>query len=176
MHRSHVSLVSAPSQPPPNAPTSTRTPTPQREACTPALPPNAVDSATVGFADAFRLFVRDAVHQELTGLKEELLQAFRNSRTPSPDGPQRDSARLLSVAEVAERVGSSPATIREWIKEGYFPAVSLGPAGRRYGIRWGDVEASLAHRKKREIPMDADAEASHILAAARARATRRRGT
>jgi hypothetical protein len=79
MHRSHVSLVSAPSQPPPNAPTSTRTPTPQREACTPALPPNAVDSATVGFADAFRLFVRDAVHQELTGLKEELLQAARNA-------------------------------------------------------------------------------------------------
>jgi excisionase family DNA binding protein len=115
------------------------------------------------------------LHQELTGLKEELLHAIRASRLHSSPTPQTDTTRLLSVLEVAERVGSTPATIREWIKSGYLPAVALGPAGRKYGLRWGDVEASLAQRKNREISVDADAEASQILASARARATRRRG-
>jgi excisionase family DNA binding protein len=126
-------------------------------------------------ADALRLFVRDALHQELASLKDELLYAIRAPR-PHPDAsPQTDMPRLLSVLEVADRVGCTPATVREWIKDGYLHAVALGPAGRRYGIRWADVEASLVQGKKREIPVDADAEASQILAAARVRATRRRG-
>jgi excisionase family DNA binding protein len=115
------------------------------------------------------------MHLELASLKDELLHAIRASRLDSQASPQNDAARFLSVAEVADRVGSTPATIREWIKEGYLQAVPLGPAGRKYGLRWEDVEASLAQRKRREIPVDADAEASQILAASRARSARRRG-
>jgi excisionase family DNA binding protein len=136
---------------------------------------STMDVAAKGLADAFRLFVREAVRDELAGLKAELLAAFRRAQTDTGARSDADATRLLSVAEVASRVGATPATVREWIKDGYLPAVALGPAGRKYAIRWVDVEASLVRRDKAPIGMDLDAEASQIVGAARARAACRKG-
>jgi excisionase family DNA binding protein len=137
--------------------------------------PETTDSAACTLVDALRAFMRETVRGELAGFKEDLLLAIR--RAPGAGAVEHASAgaRLLSVAEVAERLGSTPATVREWIKDGYLPAVALGPAGRRYAIRWVDVEASLTMRKSQTNSMDMDAEASQIVGAARSRAARRKG-
>jgi hypothetical protein len=155
--------------------TSTRATTPNGEVCTATSLPNAVDSAAKGLADALRVFVRDALHQELTGLKDELLHAIRASRLHSGPTPQRTRRASFPLWRSPSASGAPPQPSANGSRTGYLPAVALGPAGRKYGLRWCDVEASLARRKKREIAVDADAEASQILASARARATRRRG-
>ena len=96
------------------------------------FPPNAVDSAARGLADALRVFVRDALHQELTGLKDELLHAIRASHPPIPVRPRQTDAsvRLLSCSwRLLSASGATPATIREWIKNGTSPpSPSVQPA------------------------------------------------
>ena len=41
---------------------------------------------------------------------------------------QVETSRLLTVAEVAERLGQSPLTVRRKIRRGVIPAVKLGKA------------------------------------------------
>ncbi len=133
---------------------------------------NAADVAARGLVEAFRGLVREVLSDELARLKHDLMTTLRphGAETRAHDA---DAPRLLSVAEVAARVGATPATVREWIKDGHLPAMALGPAGRKYAIRWSDVEASMS-RRKRVSSADIDAEASHIVGAARARVSRRR--
>jgi hypothetical protein len=139
----------------------------------PACASDPLDAAVRTIVDAFRSLVRAALHDELASLRREAGTAQPPSA--NADAPTDARARLLSVADVAARVGVAPATVREWIKSGYPPAIPLGPAGRRYGIRWADAEASLTKRAKPTTPTDLDAAASQIMAGARARASRRRG-
>ena len=52
----------------------------------------------------------------------------------------------LTVREVAAVVGVTPATIRAWVRRGYFPAgVRIGP--RRLVWDAGDVNAWWAERR-----------------------------
>lgn len=52
------------------------------------------------------------------------------NRTPEPD-------RYLSTTEVAQQLGFSLQTIRDWIEAKKLPAIQIG---RRYRIRQSDVE------------------------------------
>jgi excisionase family DNA binding protein len=57
---------------------------------------------------------------------------------------------LLTVTEVAERLGCSPATIRYWIHTGKIEAVPLPTRGRypRYRVRKAIVEAFEQQQKQ----------------------------
>jgi excisionase family DNA binding protein len=133
----------------------------------------SMETAAANLVDAFRAILRATLREEIASLREVLGSGSEVPRTESTSGT--GETRLLSVGEVAIRLGATPATVREWIKEGYLPAVALGPAGRKYGLRWADVEASLEQRRVGARPADTDAAAREIVAAARVRASRRRG-
>ena len=56
---------------------------------------------------------------------------------------ERPEPDLVTVAEVAARVGAAVQTVRTWIRRGFFPVVvrdTHGP-GRRIWVRWADVRA-----------------------------------
>jgi excisionase family DNA binding protein len=133
----------------------------------------SLETAAASLVDAFRAILRATLREEIASLREVIVAASGGARMEATSGA--GEARLLSVGEVASRLGATPATVREWIKKGYLPAVALGPAGRKYGLRWGDVEASLEQRRTGVRPADTDAAAREIVAASRARASRRRG-
>src|SRR5205809_686526 len=79
-------------------------------------------------------------------LAAELLPVLRTEiRTVLADLPGnpatvtgRTDSRLLSVADVAARLGVTQPTIREWIRTGYLRATPVGPAGRKYAISESD--------------------------------------
>lgn len=50
------------------------------------------------------------------------------------------SHRLLTAAEVAERLGFSPATVVDWAEAGKIPGFRIGG---RLRFRWSEVEAVL---------------------------------
>lgn len=52
--------------------------------------------------------------------------------------------RLLSVAQVAERLNAKPATVRLWIREGRLPAIKVGP--RLWRVAETDLAAFLRQR------------------------------
>ena len=76
---------------------------------------------------------------------------------------------LLTVEQVAARVNVRPATVREWIRTGYLPALQVGPGGRRYAIRPDDLDRVLEKRSGSK-PMDSKALAMQIVRSARSRA------
>lgn len=48
----------------------------------------------------------------------------------------------LTVAQVADQLGTSPRTVQRWIKEGRLRAIRL-PGGRSYRLYQNDVDAAL---------------------------------
>jgi excisionase family DNA binding protein len=58
------------------------------------------------------------------------------------------SEELLSVKDVAERLGVSAEAVRRWMRRGELPYIDLGgPAG--YRIRLVDLEQFLEDRTRR---------------------------
>lgn len=64
-----------------------------------------------------------------------------NRASVSP--PHLSSARLLSVAEVAQILSVSRKLIQSWIDAGLLPAFRVGPQTRVIRIREGDLEAFI---------------------------------
>jgi excisionase family DNA binding protein len=48
----------------------------------------------------------------------------------------------LTVAQVADQLGTSPRTVQRWIKDGRLTAIRL-PGGRSYRVYQHDVDAAL---------------------------------
>lgn len=53
--------------------------------------------------------------------------------------------RLLTTAEVADRLGVTAYTVRRWVADGHLPAVKLPGAGRaQWRFHAADLDALLA--------------------------------
>lgn len=61
-----------------------------------------------------------------------------------PDEARRDD--LLTVDQAAERIGVSPATIRNWVDSGKLPSTRIGLGEKpRIRIAPEDVDAAITH-------------------------------
>lgn len=49
--------------------------------------------------------------------------------------------RLLTVAQVAERLQANPETVRRWLRQGRLPGVQLGGDRLGWRVRESDIEA-----------------------------------
>lgn len=123
-------------------------------------------------AALLRALIADGVRDSLNEMKRELVGAVREELA-SHRAPEA-AADLLSVGEVARRLSIRPGTVREWIRTGYLSAVSIGPAGRRYGVRPEELERLLEKHPAVKKPMDNDALAIHIVRTARTRSRERK--
>jgi excisionase family DNA binding protein len=54
-----------------------------------------------------------------------------------------ESDRLLTVAEVAERLRTTPETIRRWLRAGKLHGVRMGGTKLGYRVRAGEVDRFL---------------------------------
>lgn len=54
--------------------------------------------------------------------------------------------RLLTVAQVAERLQVNPETVRRWLRTGDLPGIMLGDKAG-YRVAEGDLRAFLERRK-----------------------------
>lgn len=72
--------------------------------------------------------------------------------------PGDDGARILSVAQVARRLGCSVSLVQKWRRLGWIPAAQLGPPDVPiYGYRAADVDAFAAstwNRRRGRPPKD----------------------
>lgn len=125
------------------------------------------------FLGVLRVLVTEAVREALAGMRDELQEAMARGIEPRA-APGVDDKQMLSVEDVARRLNVRPATVREWIRSGFLPAVPLGPAGRRYGVRPEELERLLEKRAAEKNPMDSDALAIQIVRAARVRSRGRK--
>ena len=121
-------------------------------------------SIDAALAALLRPLLREAVRDALRELREDIGGA--DARPPSSVAPP---GALLTVEQVAARVNVRPATVREWIRTGYLPALQVGPGGRRYAIRPDDLDRVLEKRSGSK-PMDSKALAMQIVRSARSRA------
>ncbi|HUT87023.1 MAG TPA: helix-turn-helix domain-containing protein [Candidatus Heimdallarchaeota archaeon] len=58
---------------------------------------------------------------------------------------------MLTIKEVAEKLGVHEVTVREWINNGNLPAIRL-PGGRAIRIRPEDLEAHITKVEPKAIP------------------------
>jgi excisionase family DNA binding protein len=73
---------------------------------------------------------------------------------PGADGLRRP---LLTTAEVAERFGVHPATVRRWVKRGLVNEVRLGQRDPRY--RAADIDALMGGAPSPSTPEDGSTDA-----------------
>ena len=55
---------------------------------------------------------------------------------------------LLTVSEVARRLGKSPTTVARWIAEGWIPAIRL--PSRLWAVRESEVNRVLGNLQRRQ--------------------------
>ncbi len=127
-----------------------------------------------GVVRLLHLALAETVRDAVGDIKEEIRSTIVTELRARHDLSPMD-AQLLTVDNVAARLNVRPATVREWIRTSYLPAVQLGPAGRRYGIRPADLQRILDDRAAEKKPMDSQALAIQIVKSARTRARARKG-
>jgi excisionase family DNA binding protein len=73
----------------------------------------------------------------------------RRRKTPARR-PSREIEPMLTVAEVAERVGTTPVTIRRWLLAGKLAGVRPGGTKLGWRIPLSEVERILTPRRRGE--------------------------
>jgi excisionase family DNA binding protein len=121
--------------------------------------------------EALRAAMRDILREELPALLEEVLKKHRVEQHNNEARPAAIEDKLLSVDEVAARLGVSKPTVRRWIQKGELTASCVGPR-RLLRVRQTDVDAFLDSSRQKAPsapPSDLDAAAATIVACARSR-------
>lgn len=60
-----------------------------------------------------------------------------------------DAEKLLTVAEVAERLSCSRSTVYEWLESGELNALKIGDGGKGWRVRQADLAVFIATRRRR---------------------------
>lgn len=131
------------------------------------------DDPVEGVVRLLRIVLAEALRDAVGDIKEELRSTIASELRAKTERTTAD-ARLLTVEDVAAHLNVRPATVRDWIRTGYLPAVHVGPAGRRYAVRRADLENLLEKRAAEKKPMDSQALAIQIVKSARTRARGRK--
>ena len=64
--------------------------------------------------------------------------------------------RLLTVREVAERLRSSPETVRRWLRQGRLRGFRPGGTKLGYRVREAELQRFLAQWNGNRVPPDSD--------------------